>query len=248
MSNTFTPLPRRLVFGLVVAATSPWALAGMEPVPVPGISVSMDFGSASLTGNGRLLRAGHVPVQIDGNNGFFTLEMEFQMNPDGSLGTRLISAAPVQGPAQDILDNTLNFQPGNYSGYWSCTYNECARNSPCLFTVTQPVQTADGRRLYTLRVKGQSPTATLPAACPDISAQWQWQTGPAAGNTTLGSTAQSVTFTGNASSTYGYGFATITGNGNGTFRVIQNGQTLILERVGTNAQPNGYTLVIDRQP
>lgn len=211
---------------------------------IAGTGIAIDFGNAAVSGVGKILRAGHVPIVYNGSTVYLNLEFELQANPSG-FGAMLLSASPAQGPAVDALSSTLNFKIGNYTGkdpYFVQRSSDQAVNNPnCSYSLSSPSTTADGRRLYILAVNRpvNNPLITPPACPPDASiVNYVWLTGPAALNSEIGNSGRSNSFLRNTSATYAYGRDSI----NNVFRVFQNNDVLNITYLNGNGDPMGGNL------
>ena len=218
--------------------------AHAESQEVNGTGLSIDFGNAAVSGVGKILRAGHVPILYNASIVYLNLEFELQANPAG-FGAMLLSASPAQGPAVDPLSSTLNFKIGNYAGkdpYFVQRSSDQAVNNPnCSYSLSSPSTTADGRRLYILTVNRpvNNPLITPPACPPDASiVNYVWLTGPAALNSEIGSSGRNNNFLRNTSATYAYGRDSI----NNVFRVFQNNDVLNITYLNGSGDPMGGNL------
>ena len=240
-----------MAFALAATLSSQSAWAANEEVA--GAGLSLDFGQAALSGSGKVLRAGHVPVLFNGSTVYLNLEFDLEVGTDG-FGAMLKSAAPANGPAASTLPSTVDFKVGNYTGkdpYFVYRSNDKAVNNPnCSYTLTSPAITIDGRRMYVLTVNRpvNNPLVTAPACPLDANQhQYVWLTGPAAQNTEIGTLGRSSYFLANASQTYAYGKDTL----GDVFRVFQNGNVLQINYVNGNADPitTSYrTIVLNYAP
>lgn len=187
------------------------AHAGQETIP--GTPISLDFGSASVSGAGKLIRTTNVPVIVGGTIFYFNVDFDLVLLSNGALVANPINLAQASGPAIAPAQSTLDFQPGTYSFPIGTT-------TTCTLTLSTPSIGDDGRRQYVF-----VPTAAATASCNfDVffGRGGTWATGPAQGNPLI-TGLLNTTFLQSAPSDRAYGVAT--GGGAGTLYTVTASQT-----------------------
>lgn len=185
---------------LLCSLASTLAFAG--PEAVAPTSLTIDFGVASISGAGRLVKATNVPVFNGVSTTYYNADMEFQFLADGRLAAVVSNASVASGPAQSQSNSNFNFQPG--------IYKEVA--SGCLWTLSNGSIGPDGARTF-----GISKNGTCSASL--IWTSYTWSTAPGPVNPfSQGSAQQKAIYPSDAA----YG---LNSNGN-QVRAIASGTTI----------------------
>lgn len=131
---------KKFAIALAVAVSAGAGFAGPEAVGPTGMFV--DVGGAALSGSGRVLRVGSVPVTNGASGAPTYYDATFVLDElaDGRLAFIIDTAAGAAGPAITRSSSSLNFQPGKYK----------PAGSPCLWTLSQGSLEASGARRYSI--------------------------------------------------------------------------------------------------
>lgn len=136
-----------LVSSLAILFSASAAIAG--PEIIGGTPYTIDAGTASVSGAGKVLKVSNLPVVANGTTTYFNLDFDIKVLADGSVGAQVIGLSAATGPAASGISSTQNLQPGRYAH---------TADANCVYVLSEPAVDGNGRRVY-----GFSPAAG--AAC-----------------------------------------------------------------------------------
>lgn len=204
----------------------PPAVAGQEPIINTPFTV--DFGGASVSGVGRVIKASSVPLVVNGTTAYFDLNFELQYQPTtGAFSATLVSADSVNTAALNAKPSAVNFIPGDYVDLYSL----------CTYRVGSPAYGNAGVRFYTASLLS-NPQNAAPSSCP-TSHNWSTEN-PLRNNFVIGFVNSDKMDVLRTDVAYGQRASDL-----GTYQVITTGDTInfgYISNTSGGLNGNGYTL------
>lgn len=202
------------------------ASAGQEPII--NTPVSIDFGGASLSGTGRVIKASSVPLMLDGMTVYFDLNFELQLEPvTGAFSATLVNAESVSTASLSTKPSAVNFVAGDYIDlYSSCTYR-----------VGYPTYGNAGVRFYSA-ILLTNPQNASPSSCP-VSHNWSTEN-PLRNNYVIGFVNSDKMAILRTDVAYGQ-----RASDSGTYQVVTTGTAInfgYISNTSGGLNGNGYTL------
>lgn len=202
------------------------ASAGQEPII--NTPVSIDFGGASVSGTGRVIKASSVPLMLDGMTMYFDLNFELQFEPaTGAFSATLVNAEGVSTASLSAKPAAVNFIAGDYIDLYSL----------CTYRVGNPTYGNAGVRFYSA-ILLTNPQNASSISCP-VSHNWSTET-PLRNNYVIGFVNSDKMAVLRTDVAYGQ-----RASDSGTYQVVTTGTAINFGYVSNTSgglNGNGYTL------